>query len=315
MHRPSSPPATSIVVAILTLGVFAVSTAAIFIRLSMVAAANTSIGFSLFVSATRLLFAALLVLPTWSGIRQPSVTSRATRYAIAAGACLCVHFATWITSLAFTSIAASVTLVTTNPIWVALLAWAFLGEKPTRASGLGIAIAIAGGALIAYGDADSGLAGSNPLLGDLLALVGAWAASAYFLLGREAQRCGLGIGNYVAIAYSTAALLLLPLPWLFGGRYTGHPSSVYFYILAMAIVSQIGGHTSFNWAVRWISPTLVALAILFEPVGSSLLGFVVFGEVPAPAVLFGAIVLLLGVGLAVRGSQMQNPPATSTGEW
>lgn len=128
-------------------------------------------------------------------------------------------------------------------------------------------------------------------------------ASLYFLLGREAQRRGLGIGSYVVVAYSTGALVLLPLPFLFGSTYVGYPVTVYFYILLMAIASQVLGHTSLNWAVRWISPTLVTLGILFEPVSSSLLGFLIFQEVPGWLVLLGAIVLLIGVALAVLGAR------------
>jgi drug/metabolite transporter (DMT)-like permease len=227
----------------------------------------------------------------------------ALRYAVAAGLCLSLHFATWITSLSFTSIAASTTLVTTNPVWVALLSWLWWKEKPTRLTMAGIAVALAGGILIALGDAGAVTPGNNPTLGNSLALIGAWMASLYFLLGREAQQRGLGIGSYVVVAYSAGALVLLPLPFIFGSNYVGYPVAVYLYILLMAIASQVLGHTSLNWAVRWISPTLVTLGILFEPVSSSLLGFLIFKEVPGELVLSGAIVLLIGVALAVIGAR------------
>lgn len=128
-------------------------------------------------------------------------------------------------------------------------------------------------------------------------------ASLYFLLGREAQQRGLGIGSYVAVAYSTGALILLPLPLIFGSNYVGYPIAVYLYVLLMAVASQVIGHTTLNWAVRWISPTLVTLAILFEPVSSSFLGFLIFDEVPGLPVLAGAVVLLGGVALAVFGAR------------
>jgi drug/metabolite transporter (DMT)-like permease len=223
------------------------------------------------------------------------------RYAAAAGVCLAVHFATWITSLSFTSIAASTTLVTTNPVWVALLSWLWFKEKPTRLTVLGIGVAFMGGVLIALGDTGAVSAGNNPPLGNFLALVGAWMVSLYLLLGREAQRRGLGIGSYVAVAYSTGALLLLPLPLVFGSTYVGYPIAVYLYILLMAVASQVVGHTTINWAMRWISPTLVTLAILFEPVGSSFLGYLIFKEVPGLLVLMGAVVLLGGVAIAIAG--------------
>lgn len=282
-------------------GVFAVSTAAIFIRLAIAAAGVRGVGFSLFLAASRLTIASLVLLPAWRNLRQTQLSPGALRYACAAGICLSVHFATWITSLSFTSIAASTTLVTTNPVWVALLSWLWFKEKLTKLTVLGIGVAFLGGVLIGLGDAGTVTAGNNPPLGNFLALVGAWMASLYFLLGREAQRRGLGIGTYVVVAYSTGALVLLPLPLLLGSTYLGYPVAVYFYILLMAIASQVVGHTTLNWAVRWISPTLVTLTILFEPVSSSFLGCLLFNEVPRLLVLVGAVVLLGGVAIAIAG--------------
>jgi drug/metabolite transporter (DMT)-like permease len=126
-------------------------------------------------------------------------------------------------------------------------------------------------------------------------------ASFYFLFGTQSQKLGLNISSYIAIAYTTAALILLPLPLLFGSSYFGYPNLVYIYVLLMAIVSQLIGHTSFNWAVKYVSPTLVSLTILFEPIGASLLGFFLFQEIPSYSVLTGGVILLVGVGIAVLG--------------
>ncbi|HEY9634300.1 MAG TPA: DMT family transporter [Coleofasciculaceae cyanobacterium] len=285
---------------LLVAGVCAISTAAIFIRLAMDANASAGVGFSLFLAASRLAIASLLLLPAWGNLRQTQLNSGALSYAAAAGVCLAIHFATWITSLSFTSIAASTTLVTTNPIWVALISWLWFKEKPTRLTILGIGVAFLGGVLIGFGDTGAVTAGSNPLLGNFLALVGAWMASLYLLLGREAQRRGIGISSYVAVAYSAGALVLLPLPLIAGSSYIGYPVAVYLYILLMAVASQVVGHTTLNWAVRWISPTLVTLVMLFEPVCSSLLGFLIFHEVPGVLVLVGAVILLCGVAIAIN---------------
>lgn len=291
---------------ILGVGVLAISTAAIFIRLAMEANVSVGIqgvGFSLFLAASRLAIASLVLVPAWRNLGQTQLSSGALRFATGAGVCLAIHFATWITSLSFTSIAASTTLVTTNPIWVALLSWLWFKDKPTRLTVLGIGVAFFGGVLIVLGDAGAVTTGSNPLLGNFLALVGAWMASLYLLLGREAQRRGLGIGSYVVVAYSTGALVLLPLPFIVGSTYVGYPIAVYLYIFLMAVASQVVGHTTLNWAVRWISPTLVTLAILFEPVSSSFLGYLIFKEVPGTLVLVGAAVLLGGVAIAIYGSR------------
>ena len=293
------------VVAVLTIGVLSVSTAAIFIRLALAAAETTGVGFSLVLAASRLSIAAIVLVPAWRSFRTGAHHSRALPYSIAAGIFLAIHFATWITSLSYTSIAASATLVTTSPVWVALLSWVWFSEKPTRLTIAGIGITLLGSLLIGIGDAGSAPIGKDPLLGNSLALIGSWAISLYFLLGREAQRHGLSIGSHVVLTYTTAAIVLLPLPLLFQTAYTGYPLEVYGWILLMAIFPQLIGHTSFNWAVRYISPTLVTLTILAEPIGSAILGAIVFQENPGGLVILGAGVILAGVAIAAVGASQK----------
>lgn len=289
---------------VLFFGMLSVATAAIFIRLCLQTAGVKGVGFSLFIAATRLILAAAILLPAWPKLLKTPVSPQAYYYGIGAGLCLALHFATWITSLSFTSVAVSTTLVTTNPVWVALLSWWWYQEKPTKLSMVGIAVALAGGILIALGDPqrDLTLSNNNAMVGNLLALVGAWMASLYLLLGKQAQAKGLSTTGYITLAYSVAALVLLPLPLIFNVSYLGYPNLVYVYILLMAIFAQIIGHGSINWSIRWISPTKVTLAILFEPVGAGLLAFFVFNEVPPLTVLAGVLVLLIGVAIAVLGS-------------
>ena len=298
MNHFAPKPSRWLVSLVLVIGVMAISAAAIFIRLCQEAAGLREVGFSLVIAASRLMIAATILLPTYPNLIKIRVGRSAYYYATAAGVCLALHFATWISSLAFTSIAASTTLVTTNPLWVGLIAWVWWKETPKRTRILGIIISILGGIIIALSDRGAGV-GSNPLGGDLLALMGSWMASGYFLLGTQAQRQGLSLNQYVAIAYLTAAVCLFPLPLIFGASYRGHPHSVYVYIILMAIVSQLIGHTSFNWALRWVSPTIVALVILFEPIGSTVLAFWLFGEIPSLSVLLGGLILLMGVAIAV----------------
>lgn len=287
---------------ILVVGVFAISMAAIFIRLAIASSGIQNIGFSLFIAASRLTIASLILLPAWRNLQPNQLTPGAIQYGLAAGVCLAIHFATWITSLSFTSIAASTTLVTTNPVWVAIISWLWYKEKPTKPTIIGIAIAFTGGILIASGDTNITIS-NNPLFGNFLALIGAWMVSFYLLFGREAQRRGLSLSSYVAVAYSTGALILLPLPLIFGSTYFGYPVVVYLYIFLMAITSQLIGHTTINWAMAWISPTFVTLAILFEPIGSSILGYLIFQEMPGLLVLIGAIIMLIGVAWAVLGAK------------
>jgi drug/metabolite transporter (DMT)-like permease len=289
---------------VLIIGVLAISTASILIRLAYREAGTGGLGFSLVLAASRFALSALIVLPAWPKLlKQPLQPGVSLYDAGAAGLCLAAHFALWITSLSYTSIAASTALVTTNPVWVALLSQFWFGEKLSKLSVTGIAIALMGTIVIALGSAAPANGDSNPLLGDFFALPSSWAVSLYLLLGREAQRRGLGISGYSAIAYTTAAITLQPLPLAVNANYASYSQAVYVCILLTAIVPQLVGHTIFNWAVVRISPTLVTLAILFEPVGASYFGYLVFGEVPAPAVLAGAGVLLLGVAAAAFGTQ------------
>ncbi len=294
---------------VLAVGTLSASTAAIFIRLAFQAADAQGVGFSLVLAASRLTLAALFLTPTWRNFGNVPIQRHALYFSVASGVFLAIHFATWITSLSYTSIAASTALVTTNPVWVALISWLWFREKPSRMTGVGMAIALTGSLLVGFGDTDSGV-GSNPPLGDALALVGSWAVSLYLLLGREAQRRGLGIRNHILVVYSTAAVVLLPLPLLFQTGYIGYPRQVYLWIGLMALFPQLVGHTSFNWAIRWISPTLVTLTILAEPVGSSILGLLIFGEIPGALVLIGAAVILVGVAIAAIGSKKPSPAQT-----
>jgi drug/metabolite transporter (DMT)-like permease len=266
----------------------------------MEAAATRGLGFSLFLAASRLTVASIILIPAWRNFQAIKLSSQAYYYAIGAGFCLALHFAAWITSLSFTSIAASTTLVTTNPLWVTLLSWLWLKEKPNRLTIIGMIVALIGGGLIALGG-DITKTGNNSLFGNCLALIGAVLVSLYLLLGREAQKRGLGISSYIIIVYSAAAIILLPFPIILDINYFQYPWQVYLYILLMAIFSQLIGHTSINWALKRLSPTIVTLAILFEPIGASFLGFLIFQEVPSAFVMLGGLILLVGVSIAVIG--------------
>ena len=286
---------------VLVVGIIGVSLAAIWIRLAIDAAIpHNRIGFSLFLAASRLIVAALILLVTRKNLMLPETKPQAYYYAIAAGICLGIHFATWITSLAYTSIAASTVLVTTNPIWVGLFSWWWYREKLPRQSIVAVGIALIGGMMIAIADTNSSGSYSNPLLGDILALMGAVMSSLYIIFGSQAQRVGLSTGNYIAIAYSTAAVGLFPLPFLADTSYFGYGGKVYLYVFMMAVMSQVVGHTSLNWSLRWVSPTLVSLSLLFEPVVASLVGAIVFDEIPSGYSLLGGLIVLLGIAIFLR---------------
>jgi len=252
----------------------------------------------------RMLIAGVVILPvTIRSLRRTPIHGRTLWLTVAAGALLALHFAAWITSLSYTSIAASVTLVATTPLWVALIAWLVLGIAPTLGVMIGVVLAVAGAAVIGFSDLDGA---SNPLLGDGLALIAGVAAAGYFLLGRSVQRGGVSLGAYVGTAYGVAAVFLLPLPLLFGHSYTDYPASTFLWVTQLALVPQLIGHTGINFAARHIPPTLLATLILAEPVGSGILALLFFNEMPSPHTLVGAALLLLGLVLTVRASPLNS---------
>jgi len=281
---------------VLAVAIVAISGAAVFIRLAEAP--------GVVVAAWRMLIAALLLAPlAVRALRRRPAAPGSLRPTVLAGVLLGIHFATWISSLSYTTVAASVSLVATTPLWVALMGWAFLRRTPSLSVLLGVLLAVAGGAVIAFGDlvgATAGVGAPAPLLGDALALVGAIALAGYLLLGRVAQHRGLTIDAYAGMAYAVAAVVLLPLPAIFGLSYLGYPAATFGWILALALVPQLIGHTGINYAMRHIDPTRVATAALLEPVGAALLALALFAEVPSPVTLLGATVVLLGVFVTVR---------------
>lgn len=279
-------------------------------RLAFQAAGTTSLGFSLVLAASRLTLAALTMLAiTWHTTshnrQQPHLPSahssqqpKTMILGIAAGLCLAIHFAAWISSLAYTSVAASTALVTTNPIWVALLSWLWLGDRPQRSVIIGIGIAMAGSLVVAYGGGST--PGNNPLLGNTLALVGAWMVSLYLMLSTIAQQRGSNLSVYVLVVYSTASIVLLPLPVYFHTSYRGYPSLVYLWMVLLAAIPQLIGHTALTWSVRWIAPTQVTLAILLEPIIASSMAYLIFQELPTRWVVVGGLLIIIGTVFVTR---------------
>lgn len=293
----SSSPRPTTLYLVLAAGVVAVSLAAIFIRYAEAP--------SLIVAAYRMVIASLVLLPfTLPALRKTPLTKHNAPYALLAGIFLGIHFATWISSLSFTTVAASAAIVATQPLWVALFSWLFLKSPPSFVTLLGILIAIGGMAMVGFGDLSGG---SRPLLGDGLALVGGICSAAYFLLGRSAQKRGLSLNAYIGVAYGTAALVLLPLPFIAGLSYTNYSGMTFFWIALLALIPQLIGHTSFNYVLKFLPPTLVSTLLLLEPVGAAILAVLLFSEVPGPTTLTGSVFLLIGVGITIHSSRPKLP--------
>lgn len=291
---------------VVPVGIAAVSTASILIRFSQEYAPSITI------AAFRLGLAALLLLPyaLWKHSKELKSLSRADlKLALLAGFLLALHFASWITSLEFTSVASSVVLVTTTPLWVSLFAPLFLGEKTPRIAFLGMSVALIGGGVIALSDVCAWTAGgiscqgsslyqgSQALLGDLLALLGALAAACYLMIGRR-LRAKVSLTPYVFLVFSAAALFLAVGMIFLAGVPPVYPGKVYLWLLLLAVVPQLIGHSIFNWSLKYLPAGYVAVNLLGEPVGSSLLAFIYLGEKPGVVKIIGAILILAGIGMA-----------------
>jgi drug/metabolite transporter (DMT)-like permease len=285
-------------VLVLIIGVASVSTAAVLIRLIDAP--------PLVIAAYRLVIASAIVVPSAVLLTHrdlESMTRHDVLRAMAAGLFLALHFALWITSLAHTSVASSVVLVTTTPLWVSLAAPFALHERVQRSMYAGVAVAFVGVFVIARGDVT---VGGHALFGDLLALGGALAAAAYFLIGRGVRH-RVPLLPYVAVSYGTAAIALLAAAVLTRAPMSISDSTTWTYLVLLAVVPQIVGHSSFNWALARLSAPFVAATVLGESVGSTLLAWMVLGEVPPTTTVMGGALILAGLFVAARAEARREP--------
>ena len=295
---------------VLMLGVLIVSTSAVMINGALQLGTHP-----LTIAAGRLAFAALILTPiAWghAGSELRSITRRDWLWGLLSGGFLAVHFAAWITSLAYTSVASSNALVATNPIFVALASVLIFRERLRWTVWSGVLLTVCGAVLIAFSDHGGG-SGSNPLLGDLLALLGAICASGYLLVGR-ALRTHLSTLAYIWLVYSSAAVILLGWMALAGYSLWGLPPVVYLLLLGLAVGPQLLGHTSFNWALRYLSATFITVAILGEPIGSAALAYILLQQTVQPLQLVGGGVLLAGIVVATLAERQASQPAAQAVE-
>ena len=279
---------------VLSLGVFAISTGAIFARMAEAP--------PLVIAAYRVGLATLFLLPFTArrAVREISSLDRSDILrGVASGVFLALHFATWIASLDYTSVASSVVLVNTIPLWVGLLGPLVAGERFSRWTVGGMALAFAGGAVVGGGDF---ALGGQALWGDLLALAGAMSAAAYLLLGRRV-RPKLSLLAYIFLCYGTAAAFLWGGVLLAGLPVAGYSPGTWGAFGAMALLPQLLGHSSYNWALRWLSAGFISVALLGEPLGSTLLAWIFFGEGLTLVKASGMGCILGGIVLASRGER------------
>jgi drug/metabolite transporter (DMT)-like permease len=279
---------------VLGIGVLIVSTAAILIRYAHAQGVP-----SLAIAAWRLTLAALWLAPVaLMRCRAELHALKPTQWALAlaSGAFLGVHFASWIASLEYTTVASSVALVTTNPIWLALFAWTFLHERLSLRLSLAIGLALIGSVVIFIADRNSEIA-TRPLLGNGLAVLGSLAICGYLLIGRK-LRAAMGLLPYISIVYASAAVCLMAAAIVAGAQLHGYGPAGWLLLGALALGPQLFGHSAVNYALKYFPATVIAVAVLGEPIGSSALAWLLFDEGIGPAKFFGMALLLGGIFLA-----------------
>jgi drug/metabolite transporter (DMT)-like permease len=300
---PAIPPLLAI-----PFGILAVSTSSILIRFGQEEAS------SLVIAAYRLTLASLILLPVVSLRYRPEIqalTRRDITLGMLSGLFLAIHFATWITSLEYTTVASSVVLVSTTPLWVALLSPITIKEPVSRAVATGLLIALAGGAIVGLSDSCSWNAGEllcpplgeflegEAFLGDLLALSGALAVAAYLMIGRR-LRAKMSLMVYIFLAYGGAAVVLVGVMLAAQEAPFGYSPRFYLWVSLLAIVPQLLGHTTFNWALAYLPAAFVSITLLGEPVGSTIWAYYILNETPGVIKIFGAILILAGIATASR---------------
>ncbi len=281
----------------LIVGTLAVSTGAIFARLADAPA--------LVIAAYRVGLASLLLAPvTWWKARDEIVklSGRNLKLAVLSGFFLALHFATWISSLDYTSVANSVVLVNTNPLWVGLLTPLIAKERIRRAAVYSICISVIGGAIIGYGDFATG---GQALLGDALALAGSMCAAIYLLLGRSLRR-KLSLLPYIFLCYGSAALILWAIVLVLRLPISGFSPGTWAAFGGMALIAQILGHSTYNWALRWLSAGLIAVSLLGEPIGSTILAYIIFDEGLTVYKVVGGLIILCAIYLAASAENRKS---------
>jgi len=285
MHPAALPPGAVLVVAVL-----AVSWAGPLVRFTDAPA--------LAISAWRLLLAvgvlAVIVLARGRLHELRTLDTHERWLALAGGACLAAHFWTWVASLDLTTVASSVVLVNMQPIFVIALSALFLHERPARRQAIGIGIAMVGALIIAWGDFALGV---RALIGDALALAGAIFVAAYYVIGRRLRQ-QLDIWNYVFVVYGVAAAVLVFVITVHPGvGLTGYARNDWLVFAALAFGPMLIGHTGVNYALRYLPAYVAILAILGEPVGATLIAWLLpaIGEVPGAQTVVGGVVLLSGI--------------------
>lgn len=278
-------------------GILSISFAAIFVRFC----GDTP---PLIIATYRLTIASVIILVFFrsKGYKFRDIGKKDMILSVISGSVLALHFVTWFTSLKLTSVASSVVLVTTSPIFVGFFSYMFLKEKQGMAIIGGIILSFTGSIILALGDG-GGFGqldfGGDAILGDMFAIIGAVAAAGYFMIGSKVRN-NLDIVPYITITYTASAIFLIVVTLFSPYSFFGYKATSYLSMFMLAIIPQLIGHTSLNWALKHLKSSMVAISTLGEPIGSTILAFIFFGETIDKFQFFGIILIFAAIIMASR---------------
>lgn len=276
--------------AAVVVGVISVSASAIFVKLC--SAPSGVIAFY------RLLFTVLFMLPVFLKKYLPEVlkiTRKDLLFSIAAGILLAFHFILWFESLNYTSVASSTVLVTMQPLFAFIGTYLFFKEKLTGKAAVCGIIAIGGSGIISWGDFR--ISGSA-LYGDLLALIACALITGYLLVGQNVRK-RLSLITYTFVVYLFSTITLFIYILTVHEPLFPYKVSDWVYFILLALVPNLLGHTLFNWSLKWVSTSVISMAILFEPVGATILAYFILGEKTVWSQIVGGLIVIVGISLFV----------------
>ena len=270
----------------LVIGIFAISTSAILIRWSS--------SEPLVIGSYRQTFATFLFLPFLLKDKFQEILNLSYREIfelIIIGILLGAHFGFWISSVKATSVAASVLLGTCHIVYVSIIGWVVFGEKLNSRGIIGTIIALAGIIILFWGDL---VEDPGNFRGNFLAFISGILAGLYYLGGRK-HRKNITLPTYAFVVYFSSAVVMWFVVLTQGLEYRSIPNSEFQLFFLMALVPTLLGHTMQNWALAFLPAYVISITLLAEPIGSGLLAWYIFTEVPSLGVLVGGLIVLVGV--------------------
>ena len=276
------------------IGVISISLSAIFVKL---AEAESGV-----IAFYRMLFSVLIMSPLFFlkyKHELKSLNKKDWLFTSVAGVFLAFHFILWFESLNYTSVASSTVLVTLQPIFALAGTYLFFKEKISVKAIVATVVAISGSILIAWGDFKIS---GDAFYGDVLALIACAFITGYFLFGQEVRK-RLSLITYTMVVYSVSTIVLFLYVLIVDQSFGPYDSNEWLLFLLLAIVPNLLGHNLFNWAIKYVSTNIISISILFEPIGATLLAFIIFGEYLTYIQVLGGVIVIVGITAFVIDSK------------